>query len=158
MESFDQFTGTLSAGGRPRDGKALLRQLGRLYASERQLAFDLPRLFRQSTELSLRLVLSDQRKETSRQLIRLDLIIQAAGVAPGPVDIHSNDDFPSGAATHTIVAVPLRQARGAIAAYLSAIAIAKRIGLLSMVNLLAESLNEKRHGRVVLSRLAAELE
>ena len=160
-----------SAGSRARDHrKVLLRRLSRIYAAERQLAFDLPRLFRQATELALRLVLADQRKETSRQLVRLDLIIQAAGGdAPGriaaplkpaerPVDVHSDEDFPSGATTDTILAVPLRQARGAIAEYQSAIAIATRIGLLSMADLLAESLNEKRNTNVVLSRLAAQPE
>ncbi len=173
MDAVDQFASpkavpaTRSAGSAG-DDKALFRRLGRLYALERQLAFDLPRYFRQCTELSLRLVLSDERKGTSRQLVRLELIIQSAGYGTAsrgagrrkpaelPVDAHSDDDFPRGAPLGTIVALLLRQTKAAIAEYRSAIATAKRLGLLAMADLLAVSLNEKQAAGVDLSKLAAE--
>ncbi len=164
-------TGSMvSAGGRPRDqSKALLRRLGRLYAAERQLAFDLPRVFRQCTGLPLRLALSDQRKETSRQLVRLELILQSAGGAANglaglkrwaerPVDAHSDEDFPSGVPIHTVVAAALGQAQRAIAEYRAAMTLARRVGLLSMVDLLAISLNEKENASVQLARFAARQE
>ena len=68
-------------GGRKADPRRLLRELCRLYAAERLLALELPRLFRQSTSISVRLVLSDQRKETGRQIARLELLIGAADAA-----------------------------------------------------------------------------
>lgn len=149
-----------SAGSPARDpAKVLLRHLTRLYTAERQLAFDLPRLFHQSTVLALRLALSDHRKETSRQLVRLELIIQTARTeAPSPVDVHSDGDFIRGAPAHTIAAIPLKRARAAIAGYRSAIALANRMRLHSMAELLTESLNEKRNASVVLSRFAVQPE
>lgn len=171
MDAVDQFAPTKAVSAtRSLESahRALFRQLSRLYAAERQLAFDLPRYFRQCTELSLRLVLSDERKETSRQLVRLDLIIDTAGRgalsraarprhrAEVPVDAHSDDDFARGAPLSHIAAELLRQGRAAIAEYQSAIASAKRLGLLAMADLLEQSLTEKQDATAVLSRLAAE--
>lgn len=152
-------------GGRKADPRRLLRELCRLYAAERLLALELPRLFRQSTSISVRLVLSDQRKETGRQIARLELLIGAADAAhsttaatapvPGFQPIgHEAEEMPRGAPTAVLIAVPLRATRAAMAAYASTISTAKRLGQWSIAELLAVSLNEKRTAGAVLSRLA----
>ena len=150
--------------------KVLVRRLYQLYAAERLFSMDLLRLFRQSASIPVRLVLSDQRRDASRQILRLERSIQltTGAVDPGvvanlmavpraPHDLNDRE-FVRGAQIQWAIAFPLLAVQGAVTAYRSAISFAKRVGEMAIVTLLAESLSEKRNTAIVLSRLAEAVE
>ncbi len=139
-------------------GQELLRQLYQLYAAERQLDRDLLWLFRRAATFGLRLVLADCRRATDRQILRLENIIQAltgsAGTAMAisiPADLYQS--LPYTTRPGPILMIPLRSAQAALENYGAALAIARERGPRSLVDLLAESLQEKRAATAVLSHV-----
>ena len=125
----------------------LLQQLYQLYTAERQLALDLSTLFHQSTSIPMRLDLSDRRRESTRQILRLERIIQmttgnpASHVVAGMTTLRPSAIEPGG--KDVSLEVPLRALRAAIHAYRGAMSTATGLGQASIGRLLAESLGEK---------------
>lgn len=165
----ETFAPALPDGRLHRPARPLLQELYHLYTAERQLASDLRGLFDLATAIHVRLALSDQRRVTTRQILRLERAIQmttgaaASQVAaslttlqpPGgtPDDVGRLHD-PSG----SIVAFPLRAAQAAIAEYGAALSVARLVGQVPIADLLGESLQEKRDTIVALSGLPDEIE
>lgn len=140
----------------------LLHQLLGLRTTERERADDLLRQFRQAGSMSARLLLSDQRRDSNRQLIRLERLIQVTlwimqapgGTARFPrsrADSASADDR-AGAPARPMAAGEVNESEAALAAYASAIALARRLDQHGTVNLLTVSLEDKRATVMALSR------
>ena len=154
----------------PGDDALFVAQLLRLHAAERALAFALPDLSRRSPSVALGLVLSDHRRVTNLQIIRLELMIQAAtggldataaaATFPGgpPGDDQTDLGLALSDSADTLLAVPLAASRVAVAGYRSAIASAKRLGQYLSAELLSASLREKDGSAIVLCELADQAE
>ena len=145
----------------------LLEQLDQLYLIERALADDLRALFLRSRSLRHRLVLLAQRRETNRQILRLERIVQlATGNADAvPVTNRMEERHP---AVDPVVAESTEEVNGSIIVarlkldpvvmdgYRSAMSGAQRLGMARAADLLAASLREKRQAAAVVSQLATE--
>ena len=152
------------------DEALFVAQLYRLHAAECALASALPNLNRRSPWPALGLVLSNHRRATNLQIIRLELMIQAATggldptaearMVPGPPP--SDDQTDLGLmfieTADTLLALPLAACRAAVAGYRSAIASAKRLGQYLPAELLAASLREKNASAIELGQLADQAE
>jgi ferritin-like metal-binding protein YciE len=139
----------------------LLEQLYHLYTAERRFALELGELFRDSYSIPRRLTISDCRKETARQILRLERMIQmttgaTASSAPASMTtlqpLAGDPDEPSLAFD-----APLRAVKASILAYGAAISTANALGETGVAELLAESLNEKSDACVALSKPVIEL-
>jgi len=139
----------------------LLEQLYHLYMAERQFALELGELFRDSHSIPRRLTISDCRKETSRQILRLERMIQmttgaSASTAPASMTtllpLAGDPDEESLAFD-----APLRAVEASMVAYGAAISTAQALGEIGVADLLAESLNEKSDAIVALSKPAQDL-
>ena len=140
----------------------VIQQLRAIYASETTLALELEVLFRRTGWVPLRLVLSDQRRETSRHVERLACIIAMVDWRVGPTPdrasaSRANGGQPGQLPAGAIVAGPLRAARAAVAAYGSVIAAANEHGLAHVANLLASSLAEESATTERLAVMVAEI-
>lgn len=143
----------------------LFAGLCRLFEAERQYAFDLQRLFRQSRSLPLRLMLSDRRREVSRQIVRLELLLRSAaaamdaaldddGVPTAPPADRRRDAGPA-VKEADVPRFVLRTLLASMADYRWVVEEGSRLGQQWIADLLTTTLKEKRATVVVLAGMTA---
>lgn len=131
-----------------------------MHASETRLALDLEILFRRTKWLPLRLLLSEQRRETNRHIDRLRCLVPmlAEGAPLVPLTPHERFAGIAGQVpAAAVIAGPLRASRAAVEGYGVAVSAANERGLGFVASLLTSSLSEEANTSRRLDSLVAEI-
>ena len=148
----------------------LVQELRDLYDAEKRLTKAIPKLVKETTSDDLSTALEEHMRETEEQVSRIERAFQALGepakakecagmrgiIEEG--DEHVGEDFADdGLRDATIIGAAQRVEHYEIAAYGTAAAHAKLLGLDEVVQLLEETLEEEKAADEKLSEIAEQL-
>ncbi len=147
--------------------KLYIHELKDLYSAEKQMLKAMPKLVDAITDDELKKAMSSHRKQTERQVTRLETILKGLDAKPGghkckgmeglleeASDALSSDVTDKHVRDAAIVAATQRIEHYEIAGYGTARTYAEKLGHYDAADLLQETLDEEAHTDQHLSRLA----